>query len=223
MKHYYIFYGLSHSFLISPLPPSLSQLQAPPSLCCSPVAPHECISVCDGTVLPGIVINGRNSAWKIPLSGCQLAYAEKKLITAVSWTDGAGRGVSDCTCVCVCVDVRRKLIFVHVSKCMHVCPPLLHRSRHAWISMSMCFELGVKVTACHGAGIQVTWIISQKWLSLPPSATSTHKHSNLSFLIDNLCPPTLIYDYNRSPLLYVVCVWVVRVFVVYFDTSSIYR
>lgn len=45
------------------------------------------ISVChthDGTVLPSIVINGHNSARKIPLSGCQLAYAEKKLITVVS-------------------------------------------------------------------------------------------------------------------------------------------
>lgn len=119
------FYGLSHSFVISPLP--LSLWQAPPSLCCRPVAPHERISVChtrDGTVLPGIVINGRNSAWKIPLSGCQLAYAEKKLITAVSWADGAGRGVSDCTCVCVCAcRERNSFLCMSVSACMsvHLC------------------------------------------------------------------------------------------------------
>lgn len=191
-----LLYFLCHSFLIGPLPLSLSQLQAPPLLCCCPIAPHESISVChtrDGTVLPGIVINGRNSAWKIPLSGCQLAYAEKKLITAVSWADGAGRGVSDCTCVCVCACTRdrerEKPIFVHVSKCMHVCPPLLCTSHHAWISVSTCFKLSVKVTACPRAGIQVTWIISQKWRSPIPSAPCTHNRSNLSFLMNNLCAP----------------------------------
>lgn len=133
-------------------PASLTKSLAPPWLCCRPIAPHQRISVChtrDGTVLPGIVINGRNSAWKIPLSGCQLAYAEKKLITAVSWADGAGKGVSDCAWVphlCVCVLAcegereREKQIFVHVSKHMHVCPPLPFISHHAWISVSTCLK-----------------------------------------------------------------------------------
>lgn len=75
---------------------------------------------------------------------------------------------------------------------MHVWPPLLCASNHAWISMSTCFQLSVKVTMCLQAGIQVTWVISQKWLQTDPISAlrvQTHTHTPTA----NLWTPVHLY------------------------------
>lgn len=89
MKHYYYFLFLVFSPSSSE-PPTPHHSHNCKLLLFYVTVPltHKRISVChahDGTASPGIVINGCSSSRKkIPLSGCQLTYAGKKLITGVS-------------------------------------------------------------------------------------------------------------------------------------------
>lgn len=197
MKHYYIFFVIPSSsvpslclchnyklllcYVVVPSPPTKASL----------FATHVMAPCC-----PGLWLMAAIQPEKFPWVGASwLTQRRNSLLLSVELTEQGGVWVIARVSVCVRAREtgrerqREKPIFVHVSKCMHVCPPLLCTSHHAWISVSTCFKLSVKVTACPRAGIQVTWIISQKWRSPIPSAPCTHNRSNLSFLMNNLCAP----------------------------------
>lgn len=144
-------------FLPYQITPSVTVLQYAFLLFCIVVLmTHKCINVChthDGTMLPSIVINGHNSAWKISSSGAQLAYAQKKLISVVSWTDRVGsKECCDqfyvCMCLCVWIKDRTSFCCMSVSACasVHFCcvRAFMHECVHT------CFTLTVKVTVSSG-------------------------------------------------------------------------
>ena len=162
---------------------------------------------------PGLWLMAAIQPEKFPWVGASwLTQRRNSLLLSVELTEQGGVWVIVRVSVCVHARAREidrererernSFLCMSVSMCVHVGLPLLCMNRHAWASLSTCFKLSVKVTACPRPGIQVTWIISQKW-------PCTHKHSSLSFFfffpMDNR--NLLLYDGNHSRQQYVTFIW----------------
>lgn len=179
-------------YVVAPLPPPLTNS--------SLFATHVMALCC-----PGLWLMAAIQPEKFPWVGASwLTQRRNSLLLSVELTEQGGAWVIVRVSVCVHAREREreKLIFVHVSKCVHIGLPLLCVKRHAWMSVSTCFKLSLKVTVCPRAGIHVTRIISRKW---PRTLNTQTLQLEFFFLMDN--HNLLLYESDLSPRQYVKFVW----------------